>query len=266
MRPGVAQCLWSLAPSLAPRDLVSGANLRMFGTSPSYGEVAAIERLRSTRAGPARRLAIGPLSAVMVTLDHSVDGSLLGRGSYPVRNRAARISVLSGRREKKGMARWTRGEQTVQFLIDRSRLESFEAEDLTALTDALIVRTARRVETTAAAALAGGDVDGAYVAAYDAYRMAAEALLARQGLRATGGDGSHMAVEDAVSAQFARDIPAFAKPTFERFRRTRHSAQYFDPSAAPISRPDASWAIEKATAALSGARDLLAASPPERFS
>ena len=41
-------------------------------------------------------------------------------------------------------------------------------------------------------------MDGAYVAAYDAYRMAAEALLARQALRATGGDGSHMAVEDAM--------------------------------------------------------------------
>jgi hypothetical protein len=40
-----------------------------------------------------------------------------------------------------------------------------------------------RFETTATAALAGGDVDGAYVAAYDAYRMAAEALLARQALR-----------------------------------------------------------------------------------
>jgi hypothetical protein len=65
-------------------------------------------------------------------------------------------------------------------------------------------------------------VDGAFIAAYDAYRMAAEALLARQGLRATGGDGSHMAVEDAVSAQFGTEIPAFAKPTFERFRRARH--------------------------------------------
>jgi hypothetical protein len=73
-------------------------------------------------------------------------------------------------------------------------------------------------------------------------------------------------VEDAVSAQFAADIPAFAKPMFERFRRTRHSAQYFDPSAAPITASDASWAIEKAAAALSGVEDLLAASPPERFS
>lgn len=104
-----------------------------------------------------------------------------------------------------------------------------------------------------------------YVAAYDAYRMAAESLLARQGLRATGGEGSHMTVEDAVSAQFAENIPAFAKPTFERFRRTRHSAQYFDPKAVPITRPDASWAIEKATAALSGVRALLADSAPDQF-
>lgn len=66
-------------------------------------------------------------------------------------------------------------------------------------------------------------------------------------------------------AQFAADIPAFAKPTFERFRRTSHSAQYFDPDAAPITKADASWAIEKATAALSGVKALLVASPPGRF-
>jgi hypothetical protein len=50
-----------------------------------------------------------------------------------------------------------------------------------------------------------------------------------------------------------------------RFRRTRHSAQYFDPDAAPITKADASWAIEKATAALSGVKALLVASPPGRF-
>jgi hypothetical protein len=95
--------------------------------------------------------------------------------------------------------------------------------------------------------------------------MAAEALLARQGLRATGGDGSHMSVEDAVSAQFAVEIPAFAKPIFERLRRTRHTAQYFDPSAAPITKPDAEWAIQKATEALAGAKTVRSATPPERF-
>ena len=164
------------------------------------------------------------------------------------------------------MARWAKGERTVQFLISRGRLESVEVDDLAASADALIARAALRVEATAAAALKAGDVDGAYVAAYDAYRMAAESLLVRQGLRASGGDGSHVTVEDATSAQFGKDIPAFARPTFERLRRTRHAAQYFDPSAAPITTSDASWAIEKAKAALSGVKALLATSPPQRFS
>lgn len=136
------------------------------------------------------------------------------------------------------MARWRSGERTVRFLIDRARLETIEVTSLATAADAEIERATRRLEATARAALENGDLDGAYAAAYDSYRMAAEGLLARQGLRATGGDGSHMAVEDAVSAQFAAEIPAFAKPTFERFRRTRHTAQYFDPSAAPITRPD----------------------------
>ena len=153
-----------------------------------------------------------------------------------------------------------------QFLVGRNRLESFEADDLAALTETLIGRAVLRVETTATAALAGGDVDGAFVASYDAYRMAVEALLARQALRATGGDGSDMAVEDAVSAQFGAEIPAFTKPTFERFRRSRHAAQYFDPSAAPLIESDAAWAIEKAKDALSAVKALLAATPPGRFS
>lgn len=136
------------------------------------------------------------------------------------------------------MTRWARGEQSVRYLVGRGRLESFEAGDLEAVAEALIGRAALRVQTTA---------------------------TARQGLRAPGGDGSHAAVEDAVSAQFADDIPEFAKPTFERFRRTRHSAQYFDPTAAPITKQDASWAIGKATAALSGVRALLLATPPGRF-
>jgi hypothetical protein len=127
------------------------------------------------------------------------------------------------------VARWRKGARAIQFLISRGRLEGFEAADLAALADAQVVRAALRVEATATAALREGDAGGAYVPAYDAYRMAAESLLARRGLRATGREGSHLAVEDAVSAQFAADIPVFARPTFQRLRRTRHSAQYFDP-------------------------------------
>lgn len=164
------------------------------------------------------------------------------------------------------MARWQRGEHTVAYLVGKGRLENIEAEDLVVFADALIRRAALRLETTAVAALAGGDEEGAYVAAYDAYRISAEALVACQGLRTTGGDGSHVTIEDAVSAQFAAVIPAFAKPTFERFRRGRHGAQYFDPDVAAITKADASWAIEKAAEALSGARELLTDSPPGRFS
>ena len=67
-----------------------------------------------------------------------------------------------------------------------------------------------------------------------------------------------------MSAQFGAEIPAFTKPTFERLRRSR-KAQYFDPSAAPLSASDATWAIGKAKDALSGAKALLTATPPGRF-
>ena len=75
-----------------------------------------------------------------------------------------------------------------------------------------------------------------------------------------------MTVEDAVGAQFAGEIRAFAKPTFERFRRTRHIAQYFDPSAPPIEQDDARWALRISQEAVDGVTELLASSPPGVFS
>ena len=110
-----------------------------------------------------------------------------------------------------------------------------------------------------------GDTEGAFSAAYDAYRMAAEALLICQGLRATGGDGSHMTVEDAIAAQYSTRIIAFAKPTFERFRRTRHTAQYFDPSAAEMTQDDALWALATARGAVDGAGYVLRDDPPQLY-
>ena len=91
------------------------------------------------------------------------------------------------------------------------------------------------------------------------------ALLLRQGLRVTGGDGSHVTVEDAVGAQFVEVIPAFAKPTFERMRRTRHLAQYFDPAAPPVERGDAEWAIGISNDAVEATRNLIDTDPPGRF-
>jgi len=162
------------------------------------------------------------------------------------------------------VARWPVGDRTVSFLIERGRLEPIRAVDPGVAASTALDRATRRLGT-AAAGLDLGDADGAYAAAYDAYRMAGEALLLRQGLRATGGEGSHMAVEDAVSAQFAGEIKEFAKPTFERIRRTRHAAQYFDPSAPPIEAADADWAIATSRRAVEGSRVLLASRPPDLF-
>lgn len=151
------------------------------------------------------------------------------------------------------------GEQTaaaIRHLLERGRLEivSTERADLTA--GAILERAGLRL-LTAEAAIEVGDAYGAYVTAYDAYRMSAEALLARQGLRATGGEGAHVTVEDAVSTQFVAEVEAFAKTTFERFRRTRHAAQYFDPSSPEIDVGDARWAVDTAQRAVDGARSVL---------
>lgn len=162
------------------------------------------------------------------------------------------------------MPGWHEGADSIRQLIRRGRIEQIEAASLTQASDGLLERAERRLETSRAA-LELGDLAGAYSTAYDAYRITAEALLARQALRATAGHSSHLSVEDAVSAQFGDEIPAFAKRTFSQLRRTRHSVQYFDPDSSPVSEEDASWAIGKAGDALEGVRALLGRRRLQRF-
>jgi uncharacterized protein (UPF0332 family) len=139
--------------------------------------------------------------------------------------------------------------------MERGRLESVSA-DVAAACEALLERATKRL-ATARAAEAGEDREGAFANAYDVYRMAAEVLLLRQGLRATGGDGAHMAVEDSVSAQFAGRIDGFSKVRFERMRQGRHASQYFDPTRPEKTDDDARWALELAEEVLAATRELL---------
>ena len=162
------------------------------------------------------------------------------------------------------MANPSNGRTTIEYLLGRGRLERIDGETAGDSAATIIGRAARRL-LTAEGGLAASDIEGAFAAAYDAYRMGAEALLIRQGMRATGGDGSHMTVEDAVSAQYAKQIPELAKPTFERFRRTRHAAQYFDPSSAEISADDSAWALSTARTVVEKVGRLLATDPPGLF-
>ena len=158
----------------------------------------------------------------------------------------------------------TEGRNTIEYLLTRGNVEHIRGATA-ANSAAIIITRAQRRLLTAESGLSLGDIEGAFATAYDAYRMAAEALLIRQGLRATGGEGPHMTVEDAVSAQFARFIPAFAKPTFERLRRTRHSVQYFDPSNAEVSADDSEWALSTARSVVQAVADLLSNDPPDLF-
>jgi hypothetical protein len=51
-----------------------------------------------------------------------------------------RMAPLNKKAGARTMARWARGERTVDFLVTQNRLESFEAADLGALVDPLIER------------------------------------------------------------------------------------------------------------------------------
>lgn len=159
------------------------------------------------------------------------------------------------------MRAWQSGRSPIEYLLGSGRLERVVAEGSEQASERIVTRSRRRLETAKAAASLG-DLEGAFVAAYDAYRMAGESLLYLQVLRATGGEGSHVTVEDAVSAQFASEIQAFDKAVVERFRRMRHAAQYFDPSPSEITEDDSRWAITTATRALDDLVRLNQADPP----
>jgi hypothetical protein len=72
------------------------------------------------------------------------------------------------------------GRKAIEFLIDRGHLEHIDPTSAASSGDLVLGRAERRL-LTAAAGLAAGDHDGSFAASYDAYRMAAESLLIRQG-------------------------------------------------------------------------------------
>jgi hypothetical protein len=156
-----------------------------------------------------------------------------------------------------GAGVWPTGRSAVEFLISQGRLERVDGDSRIQDADRLLRDASRRLGS--ARSLLASDDSSAFSLAYDAYRMAAESLLARQGLRATGGDGSHRTVEDAISNQFGNEIAAFAKPTFEQFRQMRNAAQYPDHESPELDENDARWATGIAGDVVSGVERLTVA-------
>jgi hypothetical protein len=93
---------------------------------------------------------------------------------------------------------------------------------------------------TAGAAQSTGDLPGAYQLAYDALRKSSASLLEAQGLRATSR-GGHIAVQDAVTAQFGSSIRALR--SFSRLRRARNSFEYPSTETPGPSKDDVKDAI-----------------------
>jgi hypothetical protein len=146
---------------------------------------------------------------------------------------------------------WQPGRGKIADLISDGELEQVEPSDDT--TRRLLKDAARHL-ATAAVALSSDDLSGAYQLAYDALRKSAASLLAVQGLRATSR-GGHIAVQDAVLAQFGASVPAFR--SFSRIRRARNTFEYPSSTTPGPSAEDVEDAIASATAVHEAAQTVL---------
>ena len=115
---------------------------------------------------------------------------------------------------------WETGSERIRELISAGELGQVPPD--TGLARRMLADAGRHL-ATAATAQPAGDLSGAYQLAYDALRKSAASLLEAQGLRATSR-GGHIAVQDAVIAQFGSSIRALR--SFSRLRRARNSFEY----------------------------------------
>ena len=116
------------------------------------------------------------------------------------------------------------GQAEIIGMIERREITQVTAD--ADLADRLLA-TARQ-HVASAQLLAGSDPYLAYAALHDAIRKALSALLQVQGLRATTS-GGHLAVTQAVNAQFGATMGAILRPV-DRIRVRRHEAEYPGPT------------------------------------
>ena len=135
---------------------------------------------------------------------------------------------------------WETGSERVQELIDGGELGQVPPDDELARR---MLADARRHLATAAAAQSTEDLSGAYQLAYDSLRKSAASLLEAQGLRSTSR-GGHIAVPDAVIAQFGSSIRALR--SFSRLRRARNTFEYPSTQTPGPSEDDVKDAIRVA--------------------
>lgn len=147
---------------------------------------------------------------------------------------------------------WEGGRAEIERLLGDGELQRV------AVSDEVATRLLADAEAHIGLATKGVDEDpaGALQLAYDASRKSAMALLAAQGLRATTR-GGHIAVVDAVRAQFNNKggVAAFGK--LNRLRRRRNETEYPEVDSPGVTSAEASQALTTAREVLDGAKGLL---------
>lgn len=155
---------------------------------------------------------------------------------------------------------WERGRSEVQRLIDAGELDTVVASGEVA---SRLLDDAERHIAFAAKGVAD-DPAGALQLGYDAVRKSSAALLAVQGLRATTR-GGHVAVLDAVRAQFndRGGVQVFGR--LHRLRRRRNSTEYPDLDSPGVTGDDARRAVDTAREVLRATRQLISTGKLDRF-
>lgn len=116
---------------------------------------------------------------------------------------------------------WQEGKDKVDQLIRDGELQRMEP-DLSVAHQ--LLETARK-HLVSANEIRTRDPEGAFAATYDAARKACVALLQTQGLRPTSR-GGHIALRDAIVAQFGGLTGGKVLRPFDRLRRRRHDIEY----------------------------------------
>lgn len=122
-----------------------------------------------------------------------------------------------------GIRRWQRGRDIIDDLLKRDELQRVTADDKTAKR----MIQAARIHLVSATQIRDGDPEMAMTVAYDAARKALAALLETQGLRSTSR-GGHIALREAVTAQFSGLAGAQPLRAFDRLRRRRNAVEYLE--------------------------------------
>lgn len=123
---------------------------------------------------------------------------------------------------------WDANTAGIAYLVGSGRIEHVAPSAERAR---FLVAEARRHLASAQTLAATTDTSLAFLAAYDAARKALTAVLAVQGLRASGGDGGHAVLLDAVRPQFPSRKPVLQAFDWMRGRGTPRSTR------TPTARP-----------------------------